>query len=496
MLLLFYIVPSSIGQLLQKKMKNNQVFIFCVNSEKMEDGVQRVNTTSTEIKTIKNDASYWSFLHIVTIICISAIQLPIVMLVPRHNSIIYPSYWFEIPVLQFYICIALTVNIIMSIYLFTNRKELLKITSFLKFYLVNVIFNIVALTLAYFLWVIVLEKNHPIPFLGLIIFFAGMFAALTGIFLAIPSDLLKDFDFQAKLRIYLKYFFYWYFIQLQKGGLSTLFKKLPSNFQFVIAFIIPLLRQYNKRVLSQFVNAMAGKEDDRANVWMNISLSIHDALFITICLAGAENVTVFSINTIGFIFHLLLTYNIIKADRRLIRQRPNEDEDENERENDKKQRIQKLILAETIEGIVPMCYAIGLIMAYYGPNSRLLGNVGSSIWAYEEVVDVERQLKVIFGMFGIDVLSVLLNSICLSKYGNINLIQDFLKFIQKYWLLLGIKLGGDLMLYFAYNDINLAMDMTFEFSWITDEGRMNFINSSTELTDDDKESLLSSFDWC
>ena len=241
---------------------------------------------------------------------------------------------------------------------------------------------------------------------------------------------------------------------------------------------------------------MVGKEDDRANVWMNISLSIHDALFITICLAGAENVTVFSINTIGFIFHLLLTYNIIKADRRLIRQRSNEHEDENERKNDRKQRIQKLILAETIEGIVPMCYAIGLIMAYYGPNSRLLGNVGSSIWAYEEVVDVERQLKVIFGMFGIDVLSVLLNSICLSKYGNINLIQDFLKFIQKYWLLLGIKLGGDLMLYFAYNDINLAMDMTFEFSWITDEGRMNFINSSTELTDDDKESLLSSFDWC
>ena len=93
-------------------------------------------------------------------------------------------------------------------------------------------------------------------------------------------------------------------------------------------------------------------------------------------------------------------------------------------------------------------------------------------------------------------LSVLLNSICLFKYGNMNLIQDFLKFIQKYWLLLGIKLGGDLMLYFAYNDINLAMDMTSEFSWITDEGRMNFINSSTELTDDDKESLLSSFDCC
>ena len=141
-----------------------------------------------------------------------------------------------------------------------------------------------------------------------------------------------------------------------------------------------------------------------------------------------------------------------------------------------------------------MCYAIGLIMAYYGPNSKLIGNVGSGIWAYEEIEDVGRQLKVIFGMFGMDVLSVLLNSICLSKYGNVNLIQYFLKFLQKYWPLVGIRLGYDLLVYFTFNDINLAMDLTTEFSWITDEGRMKFINGSTELTNDQKESLLLYFD--
>ena len=52
----------------------------------------------------------------------------------------------------------------------------------------------------------------------------------------------------------------------------------------------------------------------------------------------------------------------------------------------------------------------------------------------------------------------------------------------------------DLLFYFTFNDINLAMDMTIEFSWITDEGRMKFINGSTELTKDEKESLLSYFD--
>ena len=227
---------------------------------------------------------------------------------------------------------------------------------------------------------------------------------------------------------------------------------------------------------------------------MSISLNIHYALFITIRLAGAGNITVFSIMTIDFIFHVILTYNIIKTDRTLTRQSQNEDENENERRKDKQKRILKLIMAETVEGIVPLGYAIGFIMAYYGPNSRLLGNVRSGIWSYQEVVDVGRLLKVVFGMFGIDFLSVLVNSICLTRYGNVNLIQDFLKFLQKYWLLLGFKLGYDLYFYFGFNDINLAMDMTTEFSWITNEGRMNFINGSTELADEEKELLLSSFD--
>ena len=475
-------------------MRNNQVFIIIVNSENDEDEERRVDKTSTGIKTIEKEASYWNFLHIATIVYISVIQLAIIMLIPRHNSIIYPFYWFEIPIVQFYVSMVVTVNIMTSIYLFTNHKELLKITSFLKLYLAHAIFNSFTLTLAYFLWVIVMNKNHPTPFLGLIVFFASVVANLTGIFLAIPSDLVKDIDFNEKLKSYIKYLLYWYIIHFQKDALSVIFKKLPANFQFVIAFIIPLLREGNKQILSQSVQAMAGKEDERANVWMSISLNIHYALFITIRLAGAGYITVFCIMAIDFLFHLIFTYDIIKTDRTLIRQSTDEDENEDEIKQDKKQRILKLILAETVEGIVPMCYAIGLIMAYYGPNSKLIGNVGSGIWAYEEIEDVGRQLKVIFGMFGMDVLSVLLNSICLSKYGNVNLIQDFLKFLQKYWPLLGFKLGHDLLFYFTFNDINLAMDMTTEFSWITDEGRMKFINGSTELTNDQKESLLLYFD--
>ena len=39
---------------------------------------------------------------------------------------------------------------------------------------------------------------------------------------------------------------------------------------------------------------------------------------------------------------------------------------------------------------------------------------------------------------------------------------------------------------FATKDINIGMDLTGEFDWITDKGRINMINASTELSHEEK----------
>ena len=39
---------------------------------------------------------------------------------------------------------------------------------------------------------------------------------------------------------------------------------------------------------------------------------------------------------------------------------------------DKNKAINKLVLVETVEGLVPLVYALGLIMAFYGPNAKFL----------------------------------------------------------------------------------------------------------------------------
>ena len=130
-------------------------------------------------------------------------------------------------------------------------------------------------------------------------------------------------------------------------------------------------------------------------------------------------------------------------------------------------------------------------MAYFGPNAELIGNVLCDIWTYEKVKDVARLYIFQILFFGVDLLSITLNTFILSKFGNVNLIQELCEVLKNYWKLLAIVMTQQIAHYFAFNDINVANDMTNEFAWITKEGRLELINNSTYSSDEKKRILLS-----
>ena len=51
-------------------------------------------------------------------------------------------------------------------------------------------------------------------------------------------------------------------------------------------------------------------------------------------------------------------------------------------------------------------------------------------------------------------------------------------------------LANSITIYFAFNDINTAIDMTMEFEWISTEGRLRLIFNATDLGDWEKMDLL------
>ena len=47
-------------------------------------------------------------------------------------------------------------------------------------------------------------------------------------------------------------------------------------------------------------------------------------------------------------------------------------------------------------------YCSSFLIAYYGPNMEILGNVGSDMWQYKKVKDVASELETTASLFMID----------------------------------------------------------------------------------------------
>ena len=49
-----------------------------------------------------------------------------------------------------------------------------------------------------------------------------------------------------------------------------------------------------------------------------------------------------------------------------------------------KKSVQILVLAESLEIVIPLAYLVCFVIAYYGPNADILGNIKNGYWQYQE----------------------------------------------------------------------------------------------------------------
>ena len=61
--------------------------------------------------------------------------------------------------------------------------------------------------------------------------------------------------------------------------------------------------------------------------------------------------------------------------------------------------------------------------------------------------------------------------------------------MKKYWIILIVKLPV-IAMHFGYNDINLGMDYTMNFLWLTDDGRLKLIQDDSDLSVQEKSMLI------
>ena len=178
---------------------------------------------------------------------------------------------------------------------------------------------------------------------------------------------------------------------------------------------------------------------------------------------------------VEFLMQLNMSYQIVKTHRKTATHGGGKFKME------RKNAILRLVLAELCEGIVPLAYIICFSMAFYGPNAKLIGNVKNGCWQFEAVDDANLTFVFMLVLFAIDLLCFSLNASIVWWYCSVNLFKEICNVVQKYWYIMAVKLTFIMQSNFFVNDVNLGLDTTHQFSWVTNNQNFSSICNSTNI---------------
>ena len=434
-----------------------------------------------------NTVSYWNISYIFGIVVGCSMMLSTILIIPRHNSIIYQKYWLEVNLAVAFVILASTLNTTLEFVVFIKLKIRVAIYIGIKLYLWTFLPWFILYCLCYIIWVISLGYNHPVPLLGLNVF-ATWIVSLPGLWFSFPRHLRSDVVGRGKLKCYMQYQILGLLLSLlMNDGLKIIYESLPLNVVWIISIIIPIFRQTHIWIFSKLIHRITGtSHDDMISYTYGILVQSQYVLFVAIRLSTATNTTVLSILIVELILHLVTCFQIVHFKNKI----------ESHRDEDGRMRIQKqnliskLVMSELVEILVALMYMISIAMAYFGPNGALQINILNDYWGNEKIMNISHVYGSLFILFSMDIGNFLSSLFVLWKFTDINLLQEFCKALKRLWFLFLIILTNQICIYFGNNDINLGMDFTGTFDWISEEGRFKIICNTSGLSIEEKHSLL------
>ena len=97
-----------------------------------------------------------------------------------------------------------------------------------------------------------------------------------------------------------------------------------------------------------------------------------------------------------------------------------------------------LILNER-KSFMSLTYIVVILMAYFGPNAKILGNIQLAIWQFHQPIDdIQTYVMNISLLLAADFLSFIINGVLLWYYCSINFLEVTKKLQQRFWMIFAI----------------------------------------------------------
>ena len=403
-------------------------------------------TGKENIKVLDSDAvSGWYLLIGVFVLIMSTAVSCFYILIPQHNVIEMPEFWYESLFVQIFgWWILYCARTVFDASMILDFSQIKTFKTVFKLSLTASITTSIFHCFLYLLWSWILHYNWPMPFHSLISGYATLFAVIVRLWFMFPKHTRINATFRKQLLAFFAYnLWIAVAIYLQLSVLMTkVFTQLPENLQWTMAIFIPLVKNFGDSV-SKFVIGKASGPDIVASrtvvnifssatfsFWLVIMLGTTATEFTSVCILGVNSL----INAglcIKIIHFFRLTYDEYKASK----------EDQNMKVC--KETLTELIINEVIEIFVPFAFVITYTISYYGPNAAILGNIGNDYWHFKKVESISPLIISALIICLIDFLSTLISAFLLWKYCQINLLNEVFAVFKKYGFILAIHAAAN-----------------------------------------------------
>ena len=163
------------------------------------------------------------------------------------------------------------------------------------------------------------------------------------------------------------------------------------------------------------------KEDNSLSAGFAVSCKVGcvHALFLMLVIGSKATLTstiIYAILDIGLI--IIIVFKIIK----------NVEINQNQGNLNMRTKVQKLVLRETLEILVPFSFSVVKILSFYGPNkdmAPLVKNVNE--------VDLYRTFAKVFAFLLFDMTRILVLATILKKFYRISMFASYCKLMKDYW---------------------------------------------------------------
>ena len=174
------------------------------------------------------------------------------VLMPQHDVVAEPEYWWECLVLQ---CNVIWINMAGAFFIFTansllNMDGIFKIKHYIATWLLGAAFYTFSWLSTYAIWVHLLGFRYPLPFVGIINAVLGLASQVLAVWFLFPKAWSKLPAIKTRHKWLVVFYVVVINLSICYWIMWWVFINVPSDYQWIMALWLPIFREITGHFLS------------------------------------------------------------------------------------------------------------------------------------------------------------------------------------------------------------------------------------------------------